>query len=102
MKKFELIDIFGAFLFLIVFVIFFQLCLYLLPIILVYWIYTEIKDYIKKLKEPKPLKIIEQTKTKNCTQHQPFRISENEYVLCNFPCPYGDCIYKNTKYYEIK
>lgn len=38
---------------------------------------------------------------KICIQYQPFKIDNNTYTACNFPCD-GNCKFKNSKYYINK
>lgn len=33
-----------------------------------------------------------------CTQYQPFKLTDKEYVVCNFICD-GDCQFKGTKFF---
>ncbi len=44
--------------------------------------------------KPKPIKKV----NKICTQYQPFKLSDKEYIICNFICD-GICQFKDTTYF---
>ena len=60
----------------------------------------ELNKYYRDLEKKKlqNLQIKHKKKMKICTQHQPFKLDEKSYVVCNFICD-GDCQFKGTKYY---
>lgn len=58
------------------------------------------KEYFKQKKKLQKIIPIEY-KNKICSQYQPFKLSEKEYVICNFPCN-GECEFKDTEFYIKK
>lgn len=67
----------------------------------------ELKQYLKEEKKKlRQIKILRQIKyekgeMKICTQYQPFKLDDKNYVVCNFICD-GDCQFKGTTYYMEK
>jgi len=62
-----------------------------------------IKLIISNIKEPKNVKTKQvytscENRGKNCSQQQPFMITENYGIICNFYCD----ILKNIEYYKNK
>lgn len=50
------------------------------------------KDFLK----PSKIRYQRITKTKICTQTQPFQINEKQFIICNFECD-GNCQLLNVK-----
>lgn len=53
----------------------------------------ELKRYLKEERKRKSYKIDSKRYTKICTQHQPYKINERYYIICNFPCD-GNCMFQ--------
>lgn len=60
----------------------------------------ELNQYYRELEKKKlqNSQIKRENKHKICTQYQPFKLDDKNYVVCNFICD-GDCQFKGTTHY---